>query len=374
MDLKDRARVLLYADDPGAVNFLFPVYAELSERDIVIRFVVDSSLSDYISHRGMSGELRASKNPTDFLKDIDLLVVGTSEDRNCFGLKLVEAARTMSVKSIGVVDMEVNASGRFQGLSESPIEYLPDALIVPDSDSVESYVSIGVEREKIKVFGHPHFDQVRKRRDQFNAFSRTMMRQKSFPDAPTDRPIWVFLAEGVDQLRPSESYKSPEYTMVGRADSEFRAEIVLQEIIDASKDIEYRPWIVLRLHPKNLVSEFTSVIGDIDQVSSEGDPLPMVWAADHVFGMTTMLLMEAYLLGRPHTSVLPRKCEASWLPTIKLGLTRAVFDRPELKSRLNAIHRGVEAPTDKLPVGASKDIAQFILGQLDIQVSIENGE
>jgi hypothetical protein len=63
----------------------------------------------------------------------------------------------------------------------------------------------------------------------------------------------------------------------------------------------------------------------------------MVFACDLVCGMTTMLLYEAALLGRPTLAILPRAVEGAWLPTIASGVTPAAITRPALSRMLPAL-------------------------------------
>jgi hypothetical protein len=97
-----------------------------------------------------------------------------------------------------------------------------------------------------------------------------------------------------------------------------------------------RPWVVLRLHPKSRAEDFAACLDNVDAVSSGGDPLPLLWAADVVLGMTSMLLLEAALLGKPHLSVLPRAEERAWLAPLSSGLTPVAVTRAQLAKQLAA--------------------------------------
>ena len=329
--------ILLYADDPGGANFLAPLPAALAARGLAARFVVDPALSGYASDRGMPVVTRdVVETPGQALAGASLLVVGTSENPECFGHVLTGAARRLGIPSLGVVDLEVNAGRRFRGAGEAPLAHAPDALAVPDAGTRDAFVALGFSAGHIHVCGHPHFDLVRQRRVAFLAEDRTEMRRTQFPGAPAGRPVWLFVAEGVDQLNPAASFRSDGYTLQGRRDTDFRAAIVLEEVLDAARDLSPRPWIVLRLHPKSRLEDFDVCRAEIDAVSTGGDPLPLVWAADLVIGMTSMLLFEAGLLGRPHVAVVPRVEERHWLPALAAVLTPSVSTREQLSVFLAA--------------------------------------
>jgi hypothetical protein len=177
---------------------------------------------------------------------------------------------------------------------------------------------------------------------------------------PVNRPVWLFLAEGIDQLNPAVSFRDSDYTMFGRGGGDFRSVIILEEILDAAAQLNPRPWVVLRLHPKNREEDFLSLTPELGMISREGDPLPLVWAADLVLGMTTMLLVETYLLGRPHLSILPRSSERTWLYTLEQGLTKTVCSRVDLLEILLSDCVCLNVSNDDLPVGAVNKLLDFI--------------
>lgn len=353
--------ILLYADDPGGCNYLAPLAKALAGRAESHVLLVASSLQKYAADRGMNVQVRpVDSSAQALLNGVDLLIVGTSEDPMCFAHELVTEARQASVPSLGVIDMNVNADRRFRADTSDPLAFAPDWLAVSDALAAESFRRLGFPPERVLVCGHPHFDEVRARRANLSTQERGALRVRVFGDDPADRPIWVFLAEGVDQLSPAESHRSAQYTLTGRGTSDFRGAIVLQEVLDAARDIQPRPWVVLRLHPKSRDADFASVAGEIDLVSREGDPLPLIGVADLVIGMSTMLLVEAYLLGCAHLSVLPRTCERQWLFTLESGMTHVVFTRESLRKALTQDAAAMVPIKDELPSGATNRLLSFI--------------
>lgn len=73
---------------------------------------------------------------------------------------------------------------------------------------------------------------------------------------------------------------------------------------------------------------------EFDFISSGGSPLELIYAADLVVGLTSMLLLEAALLGKPTLSIVPRRGEMDFLPTIRMGITPCVTTREQLSSAL----------------------------------------
>ncbi len=128
---------------------------------------------------------------------------------------------------------------------------------------------------------------------------------------------------------------------------------------------------MLRLHPGNGLEDYSQLHPRIDAVSHGGDPLPIVWCADLVVGMTTMLLVEAFLLGRPTLSVIPRAAEAEWLPTTASGLTPVATTRAQLIANLTALCStdpvNIDDDDTVLPRGATANYVRLIENLLNIQ-------
>lgn len=358
---------LLYADDPGAANYLAPLPRALIALGMPSRFVVSPNLEDYCRDRSIVAGIRRSKDtPESLLEGSTVAVLGTSEDANCWGHLLATEARLRAIPTVGVVDMGVNAANRFRGGSQDPLLHAPDWLAVPDSYCRAAFEQLGYPRERLLCVGHPHYDEVRARLESSANRSTYEWRWDCFPDAPEGRPLWLFLAEGVDRLAPAQSFRQSDYTLHGRGDTDFRTAIVLQELIDAARELPQRPWIVLRPHPKSDMVDFASCQDGIDECRVGGDPLPLLLSADLVIGMSTMLLLEAYLLRRPTLSILPRETEREWLITLQAGLTPVVYSRQSLRDWLRVRPYvpkfQAEIESQALPQVATANLARFLSG------------
>jgi hypothetical protein len=155
-----------------------------------------------------------------------------------------------------------------------------------------------------------------------------------FPSNHKDDLVVVFVSEISTGLNPSKYSRLPDYTLTGRGTRMDRTEIVLEEFLDAAAQLKPSPYLVLRMHPKNTKEELASFLGDFRQISEKEAPLKLVYAADLVVGMTSMLLLEAAIMGRPTLSIVPRVAEKESLPTIRAGITPCVTTRDELRAIL----------------------------------------
>jgi hypothetical protein len=330
--------VCVFVEDPGAANYVMDLEQHLSAEGLTSCLLSTGDACSYLAARNVSfEEYSPATTANEVIERIQprLLLTGTSENTQSVGLDLIDEARRTQIPSVSVVDQVVNADRRFRGESTEAMIHAPDWLVVPDETTSNAFRALGFARDRIVICGHPHFDKVRRRGRDMVSESRVAIRQKILPNLSVERPLWVYVAEGYDRLNPAASLLAPDYTLYGRGNTKFRTAIVLEELLDAIQLMPERPLVVVRLHPKNIESEFTDYIDEVDAFSVGEDPLELVWAADLVVGMTSMLLMEAALLERPTLAILPRASEADWLPNTAQGITPVVTSRKELEQAVS---------------------------------------
>lgn len=336
------ADVLVFVEDPGAAGYAADLPAALEAEGVRARMLARGSAEGYLRERGHAVPAVPEGLAADALLDAvrpRLVVVGTSENPDTLGLALVDAARARGIGTVGLVDAFPNAAHRFRGRGERPLAHAPDWLAVPDEWTREAFLELGVPPARTVVCGHPQYDRVRAVGGELAREGREAVRARVLPDAG-GRPVVVFVAEISTGLDPEQFRRSAAYTLHGRGGSAGRTEVVLEELLDALRLIDPRPYLVLRLHPKNSAEEFAAYAGEIDLVSAGGSALELVYAADLVVGMTSMLLLEAEILGSPTLAVVPRAVERDWLPSIRRGGTPCVETRAALRDALPRLVRG----------------------------------
>jgi hypothetical protein len=335
------ADVLVFVQDPGAANFVVDLPDALAERGIGCRV---EAIGAAAAHLGVPAA------PVDAVADLDALledahpsviVVGTAEDLDTPALPLVDAARRRGVPSVGVVDGPANAAHRFRGRASAPLAHAPDWLLLADEWTRQEYVALGYPADRAIVTGHPLHDRVR-------AVGGQHRRHRD----PTSPFVLLFAAERSTGLDPGQFEASEEYTLRGRGSSVGRTQIVMEELLDAVAALPERIVTVLRLHPKNTREELAPHLAEFDRVSGGGPTAEAVLAADGVVGMTSILLEEAVLLGRPTLSIVPRAIERAASASTRLGLTPCASTRADVRQ---AVAEMVRAPT--VPPAAVVDAA-----------------
>jgi len=306
----------MFAEDPGALAFLRGIEAALRDEGF-----------DIAAIPATSGGAEAL---IDHVKPAAVLV-GTSENLDSFAFELTRSARARHIPTFGAVDSAANAAFRFRGRSAATFAHAPAALLVPDDASRAAFVALGFPAGGITVTGHPRLAEVARLRESMSAEDRIAARVH-FAGAG-ERPVIVFVSELSTGLGDDPFRKTPAYTLGGTSGSEARTDIVAEELLHAARALPGDPWLVLRLHPKQDADDVAELAGRFDQVSRGGPGLDAVRGADLVTGMTSALLAEAAVFGRPVLSIVPDPAERAWLGDMA-GRIACVSTRRELGAAL----------------------------------------
>jgi hypothetical protein len=329
--------VLILVEDPGAANFVGPLHRALAGRGWQSTLMTLGTATDFLGQHGITSiKVEASETAAQLLARFQprLVLVGTCENLDSIGLELLFAARRSGIVTVGAVDSATNADFGFRGRTCTPLAYAPDWLLLPDQFTRDKFVALGYPPHRIFTCGHPHYDRVRAVGEQLARRGRADLRRGLFPSARDNQPVVVFLTEISSGCDPAQFRRSPDYSLTGRGGSVDRTAIVLEEFLDAARVLEPPPHLVLRLHPKEKPHDYQAYSGEFHQFSNKESGLEVVYAADLVVGMSSMLIMEAALLGRPTLAILPRLREKEWLPSIRMGITPCVTTRDELRRTL----------------------------------------
>ncbi len=360
--MDSRLDVLIAVEDPGAANFVLELPGTFSREGMSCRIVAWGPARGFLLDRGLAfGEPAPGAGPGDIL-DADasrVVLAGTSQNPRSPVLGLIDEAGERGIPTVGFVDTAADANLRFNGLTDDPLRHAPQWLLVPDKVTEQAFAALGFPGERVRICGHPAYDRVLRRVRDFERLDRSVLREELLGEDPFPRPVWMFAAEhGGDDPRQR---RGPGYTLHGRGDSDRRTDIVLEEVLDVAAQWEPRPYVVLRLHPKNTREEFAHYLPEVDFVSSGGDPLRLVWISDVILGLSSMLLMEAALAGRYALSVVPREEEREWCPGVVNGLTPCVHTRQGLREALERPRIAQAAGSGGSAVGRVRDFVANIL-------------
>ena len=335
------ADVLIFVEDPGPALYAAPIPQALGEKGWQSIIYAAGLAQDALRQRKIPFmPAQAGLTAEDLIREVKpkLLLTGTSENPDSLGLQLIRAAREATIPTAAFIDARVNAAFRFRGRREQPLAYAPEWIVVPDEWTKDEFVRIGAMPERTVVCGHPQHDHVLALSRTWTASNLEAFRRRLLPGLATGQQVVVFVSEGSERVPLLSLIPSvDQYSLKGRGDRMGRTEIVIEEFLMAVEDLPERPYLVLRLHPKDHQDDFQSYEADFDHMDHGSPPLELVFCADLVVGLTSMLLLEAALLGKQTLSILPRAEERLWLPTAQHGITPCVMDRPGLTRALQKL-------------------------------------
>ena len=322
-------RIVIFAEDSGAANAARAINAILASDCYVVENWITGAAERSFFHAGLD----FCSPPKDGLSGLsseelpDLIIVGTSENPNSEGLKIIDQAEKLGIFTLGVVDQAMNVESRFKGNDDDPLRYFPTKVLVPDKYTRDGFLKLGVGVEKLVVTGYTTSLLV-------NAWLSEASEGLDPTSAVSGRLEVIFVAEGYDRVNPINSMKNEKFTLHGESGSSFRSVIVMEELRRAVRSCDANIKLSLRLHPNSRYKDFEPAIRHFDLIAQEKHPYESILTADLVVGMTSMLLFEAHLLGLPTLSILPLGREREWMPNTATGVTPVVSTREELSEFL----------------------------------------
>jgi len=361
--------ILFFAEDPGAANYLDGIIAGAIDEGMSTAVIAHGKAKEKFQDRyELATPLAKDQNAAAILDQFRprIVLVGTAVNPDSLGLGLVIESKKRGLMTVGAIDGPGSEGWRFRGRTENPLAYAPDKILVPDEATQRAFWDIGAAPETVFVCGSPHFDFVHAAREKFSKTGRAAHRKKTFPNLAADRRIVVCAPDPVGGVNPQDHVRSPEYTLHGLGTSDQRPDIFIEEFMAGLDACEGpKPYLVLRLHPRSNPEDFKADLSRFDEISQGGLVLDLLYCADLVVALTSILIVEATLLGTPSLSIVPRAKEASWLSTIEMKLTPVAVTRDEihhlLPTALKAERHSIEVLKAAFPADCARRIMDIII-------------
>ena len=332
--------IIFAVEDPGAANFILGMPEELK------KYKFNSEIISFGYSQRFLSERNIRNNKFDDIGSIEMilekfkfkvLIAGTQQNPNSQILSLINLCKSQDIITIGIVDMKADSNFRFSGNTNDPLYYAPEYLVVPDTWTLEEFSNLGFEKSNIFEMNHPNLKRIKDKAINYPKEKIENKRISLLGNQAKDREIWLFAGEpSSDDYRLQ---KDGTYTLFGRGKSKERIHIVFEELLEIRNKIEIKPFLILRMHPKNELNDYSNYINEIDKMSYDIDPLEDILCSDLIIGSTTIFLMEAFYAGRPTLSIIPKKGEEEWCPSALHGLTPFAYTRDQIESELKNYQR-----------------------------------
>lgn len=372
-------KVLLFARDPGGANAVAPLAPILAERGhAVVLYGKDAALKQYLAC-GQAGQDLAQAAPemtvdsyAGFLQQLapDFLITATGSDD--FAEKLLwQAAERLAIPSFAILDHWFNYGIRFSAyklVEQEQYEqdrrhpFLPSRILVMDDEVRAAMIQEGFAAERILVSGQPHFDSLRQQAERFVAADIRQYRAR-LGIAEADF-LLCFISENITE--PDKGDDLSQYYW-GYTERSVFSEL-MEALQAATATSGRRVHVVVKPHPNETFDAYSDLImakaGGLVSASIDAavHPVKLCQAVDLVCGMSSMVLVEAVILGLPVLSVQIGLRHDNPFILDKKGVVRSILDRRELQSKLTGYLTGASMDATKfsVPTGAAERIIKWM--------------
>lgn len=230
----------------------------------------------------------------------DMVLIGTSKGPS-IGNALILAARQRNVPSLTILDTWFNFASRFSGETpEDRLAFLPDAIAVIDEACRRTMLAEGFPPELLHITGPgtPYLDSLAR----YAAAPGPALRAREGLGIGRDEALLLFASQPLSaDYAPAPGH--PDW--LGYTEKTAFAGL-LQALSLLGNPANLR--ILLKLHPREAAGGFDALAASSGVPVLPGQdlgPREAVAACDIVVGMTTILLVEAVLMGKPTLSYQP---------------------------------------------------------------------
>jgi hypothetical protein len=304
----EKLKVFIYAEDPGAANFLLPIIYRLNKLKIKTKVFAESQ-AKLIFKKNFINCNKISKKKINFLT-AKIILIGTSENKKSLLRKIVKEGKKKHIPVFGIVDAAMNLQERFFINKKNKFIYLPDYLFVNDEYTKDQYIKIGIDRSRIYNFGSPHYQNIKNIYFNLKKNKKSKTRIKINNNINNKNfKIYSFVSEGL--------YKT-------RASKKTRTEIVLEQFIKIKQKIKDHPYLIFKPHPKDKKKDYKKYLKYFDAIFLKGNSIDLIHISDAIIGLTSMVMTEAVILGKPTFAIICDRKEKDWLPALRNNLLEPV--------------------------------------------------
>lgn len=284
--------IIAAAGDAGGANALLPVLRELNRRKIGFSLASHGEIT-FKTDAGWE-MITEDESFSRFESGKAGILIFTTSVKDVLPLKLARFAREKGAKVFSLLDNWMNYRYRME--MDGGEFFHPDMFFVMDEYAKRESVKDGFDEKTVIVTGQPALAGLK---DEYNTW---LSQGKNIFRDPSKTNI-VFISEPVENdngRSPAENPKFRGYT----------ERIVLKCVCDSLKLFSEKYRILVIPHPredKDRVEAFIHEISDGVEIKMiSGIPgRKTVFSADIVIGMASILLYEAWLIGKPVASLQP---------------------------------------------------------------------
>ena len=299
--------IFVVASDPGSANAIMPVIIACLRAGHRINGVVSGSA---ITMLDKWHEILKIDDVTPI--DEILHILGDKEPQvvlagagafNLLEHTVRRAALDLEIPCVAVLDHWTNYQQRFRRFDGTQWIYsLPDRICVLDETVRNEMLIEGFEPEQIVVTGQPHFEYIANWKNALSTTDVTRFRSRFVKNEAT--VLIGFCSEPLAEdlkITHTEDPGYTQYTTIAKI-----ASVLGRHSKLSGRHIHF----VVRPHPRENVDKIENVLSQVElplslswDVSKIGSSLEFVVSCDLLIGMTSMALIEAYIISQQVLSV-----------------------------------------------------------------------
>ncbi len=324
--------IVAVAGDPGGGAALAPVLERLREEEFLVQPLAYRQALTTWEQRGLRPErlpeAAEEEEAVRRLRETTLLLTATSLNGIDWEKTFTATAGRLGIPSVAVLDFWSNYRPRFAD-GDGNLTCLPDRIAVMDEQARREMSAEGFPPERLVVTGQPAFEELEAFRARAHEHRQAARAALGVDD--TQRVV-LFASQPLAALF-GEDRSNPLYPGYTEHEVRLALRAALEDVNDG------RLLLVIRPHPRENAEELREASSARVRVvvDGSGDRRAAVLGADLVVGMSSVLLVEACLLGRPVVSLQPGLCRPDPLPTNRWGASAAVYRGDEIGATVRRV-------------------------------------
>lgn len=299
--LEQRSHGLFLAGDPGGASALLPVIKAWHQKKTILAYRQAVDLfqrADLVVER-LDETNALSRDAEALLEKMQpgFVCAATSVNGVDWERHFFVASRKLGIPSVAVLDYWSNYTARFT-VTHS-LDALPDVISIMDERARTEMVANGFPAERLSITGQPVLDDVRRWHAGLSEDSRQRFRAQL--GLAEDTRAFLFISQPLREMRRATGNDA------GPSDDEFAS---LQKFAQAvAHEPETSKLLLIKMHPREAADKYQYLFPNFSCPVRVAEPQHHRWelciAADAIFGMNSMLLEEALVMGCPVQRIQP---------------------------------------------------------------------
>ncbi len=300
-DSMNRKKILFFSCEPGGAEVILPVIKLLQENS---RYEVMVAGYGYAAERFRKKGLPFTQIfPVEedgfpllrhFLPDLVITSAASHPLKDMSEKYTWYHARKMRIPTFAFLDQWQNYTIRFSGKTGAEkMAYLPDYINCINHLAETEMIREGFPPGILFTLGHPYLSGLK---DEYGRLNPGVINRKL--ERPVISPSTIFISEAIS-----------EYYGDSRGYTQYEAMETFFKHIESGPAVRT---VLLKLHPKEEPANYRGLIESYQHeglsiilLTDQLSPVECLAVSDRIYGMTSLMMIEAFILGKPVVTVQP---------------------------------------------------------------------